>query len=125
MARMGFGHGRTVGRNLDAATATTVFHPAPLRLRGTTATPCSMRYLRDTTYMDEADKGASAAIGNFDGVHLGHLALIQKNLETSQNLGLSPLIYTFEPHPRRILQPDKHPPRIMSRSGSTSPRSAR
>ena len=26
-----------------------------------------MRYLRDTTYMDEADKGASAAIGNFDG----------------------------------------------------------
>lgn len=70
-----------------------------------------------TVYSSSADYHGGPCvltIGNFDGVHLGHLALIQKNLETSQNLGLSPLIYTFEPHPRRILQPDKHPPRIMS-----------
>jgi riboflavin kinase/FMN adenylyltransferase len=53
-------------------------------------------------------------IGNFDGVHLGHHALIQKNLRTAQALGLESLVYTFEPHPRRVLQPDKHPPRIMS-----------
>lgn len=53
-------------------------------------------------------------IGNFDGVHLGHHALIQKNLQTAQSLGLDSLIYTFEPHPRRVLQPEKHPPRIMS-----------
>ena len=64
----------------------------------------------------EAYRGGPSVltIGNFDGVHLGHHTLIQKNLRTAQSLGIESLIYTFEPHPRRILQPDKHPPRIMS-----------
>ena len=53
-------------------------------------------------------------IGNFDGVHLGHQALIQKNRKAAERLGLQSVIYTFEPHPRRVLQPDKHPPRILS-----------
>jgi len=53
-------------------------------------------------------------IGNFDGVHIGHQALIQKNLAKAKTLGLASTIFTFEPHPRVVLQPDNHPPRILS-----------
>jgi riboflavin kinase/FMN adenylyltransferase len=53
-------------------------------------------------------------IGNFDGVHQGHQALIRKNQERAKALDLASVLYTFEPHPRRVLQPDNHPPRILS-----------
>ena len=70
-----------------------------------------MRYLRDTTYMDNADKGASAAIGNFDGVHLGHQAV----LKIAENAADAPLGgVTFEPHPREYFAPDAPPFRLMS-----------
>ena len=36
-----------------------------------------MRIHRDTRYLTDADKGATAAIGNFDGVHLGHQAVLR------------------------------------------------
>ncbi len=70
-----------------------------------------MRYLRDTTYMDAADKGASAAIGNFDGVHLGHQAILQ----VAANAAPAPLgVVTFEPHPREYFAPDAPPFRLMN-----------
>ena len=53
-------------------------------------------------------------IGNFDGVHLGHQALIRKNQEKGKSMDLASVLYTFEPHPRSVLQPDNHPPRILS-----------
>ena len=72
-----------------------------------------MRYLRDTTYMDPADKGASAAIGNFDGVHLGHQAVLQ----IAANASPAPLgVVTFEPHPREYFAPDAPPFRLMNAS---------
>jgi len=55
-----------------------------------------------------------AAIGNFDGVHLGHLAVIDlaraKAIETGAPLG----ILTFEPHPREFFAPDAPPFRLMN-----------
>ncbi len=70
-----------------------------------------MRYLRDTTYMDAADKGASAAIGNFDGVHLGHQAILQ----VAANAAPAPLgVVTFEPHPREYFAPNAPPFRLMN-----------
>jgi len=53
-------------------------------------------------------------IGNFDGVHKGHQALIKQNKIRAEALGLASVLYTFEPHPRQILQPNNHPPRILS-----------
>lgn len=53
-------------------------------------------------------------IGNFDGVHKGHQALIEKNQARAKALGLAAVLYTFEPHPRQVLQPENHPPRILS-----------
>lgn len=70
-----------------------------------------MRYLRDTTYMDTADKGATAAIGNFDGVHLGHQAI----LKVAANAADAPLgVVTFEPHPREYFAPASPPFRLMN-----------
>ena len=71
-----------------------------------------MRIHRDTTYLSDADKGASAAIGNFDGVHLGHQAVLKiaDDAETDAPLG----VVTFEPHPREYFAPDAPAFRLMN-----------
>lgn len=53
-------------------------------------------------------------IGNFDGVHLGHAALLRRLVERARALGAPACVYTFEPPPRRVLQPDRCPPRILT-----------
>lgn len=71
-----------------------------------------MRIIRDYQYVSDADRGATAAIGNFDGVHQGHLSVI--NLARTA-LPDAPLgIVTFEPHPREYFAPDAPPFRLMS-----------
>lgn len=70
-----------------------------------------MRYIRDTTYMSDADRGATAAIGNFDGVHLGHQAI----LKVAAKAAGAPLgVVTFEPHPREYFAPEAPPFRLMN-----------
>lgn len=46
-------------------------------------------------------------IGNFDGVHRGHQELIGRLLETSRAFQAPPVVFTFNPHPSRILSPDR------------------
>jgi riboflavin kinase/FMN adenylyltransferase len=53
-------------------------------------------------------RGAVLAIGNFDGVHRGHQALLQSALATAKKLGRKSGAIVFEPHPRDYFQPD-HP----------------
>ena len=53
-------------------------------------------------------------IGNFDGVHLGHQALVEATVVRAQALGASSCAYTFDPHPRTLLQPDCAPPQIQT-----------
>jgi riboflavin kinase / FMN adenylyltransferase len=48
------------------------------------------------------------SIGSFDGVHLGHQALIKRLLERSAGAA-APVVVTFEPHPRAVLDPDRAP----------------
>ncbi len=60
----------------------------------------------------EADKGAVIAIGNFDGVHRGHRALLDKAAEIAAAKGTRLGVLTFEPHPRALFQPDSPPSRI-------------
>ena len=74
----------------------------------------AMRIIRDWKYVDQADRGASAAIGNFDGVHLGHQSVIDIARRTAIDLN-SPLgVMTFEPHPRQYFAPDAPPFRLMN-----------
>lgn len=56
------------------------------------------------------------ALGNFDGVHRGHAALIAATLEVAQRRGISARAMTFEPHPRAVLNPATPPFRLTSAS---------
>ncbi len=71
-----------------------------------------MRIIRDHQFVRDTDRGATAAIGNFDGVHLGHQAVIAlaKKAAPSAPLG----IVTFEPHPREFFNKDAPPFRLMN-----------
>lgn len=69
-----------------------------------------MRILRDRTAIPPDARGASAAIGNFDGVHLGHQAVIDLARRPGVPLG----VLTFEPHPREWFAPDAPPFRLMN-----------
>lgn len=54
------------------------------------------------------------AIGNFDGVHRGHGALIERLAESARQMGLVPTVLTFEPHPREFFAPDSAPARLTT-----------
>ncbi|MGH6915488.1 MAG: bifunctional riboflavin kinase/FAD synthetase, partial [Geminicoccales bacterium] len=51
-------------------------------------------------------------IGNFDGVHRGHRALIERVIAAGRESGLQSCLLTFEPHPREFFTPDAAPPRL-------------
>ena len=53
-------------------------------------------------------------IGNFDGVHLGHLAMLAQLCQAAQRRGVPPCVMTFEPHPREFFAPDQAPTRLTS-----------
>jgi riboflavin kinase / FMN adenylyltransferase len=61
--------------------------------------------IRDTTPVAEIPKGAVVAMGNFDGVHLGHRAVIAAALQMGRAQGRPALALTFEPHPRLFFSP--------------------
>lgn len=69
-----------------------------------------MKLLRDHQYTALADKGASVAIGNFDGVHRGHQHVLGLAKRLDAPLG----VVTFEPHPREVFAPDAPPFRLMN-----------
>ena len=54
------------------------------------------------------------AIGNFDGVHRGHRALLARVAQAAREQGLVPAAMTFEPHPREFFQPDAAPARVAN-----------
>ncbi|MDA7965769.1 bifunctional riboflavin kinase/FAD synthetase [Ruegeria sp.] len=70
-----------------------------------------MQIIRDFQFIDPEDRGASVAIGNFDGVHVGHRSVIElaRNAAPEAPLG----VLTFEPHPREFFAPNTPPFRLM------------
>lgn len=54
------------------------------------------------------------AIGNFDGVHRGHAALVGRLVGKAEELGLPPMVLTFEPHPREFFAPASAPARLTT-----------
>jgi riboflavin kinase/FMN adenylyltransferase len=63
----------------------------------------------------EDARGAAIALGNFDGVHLGHQAVIASARAIADERGISLGAAVFEPHPRRFFKPDLPPFRLQSR----------
>lgn len=74
-----------------------------------------MRIVRDYSFVAPEDRGASAAIGNFDGVHLGHQSVIDMARTQAQAIGAPLGLVTFEPHPRQYFAPDAPAFRLMGR----------
>src|SRR5919201_3729154 len=62
--------------------------------------------IRDTTPASAIPKGTVVAMGNFDGVHLGHRAVIDAALPMGRANGRPAFAVTFEPHPRRFFSPN-------------------
>ncbi len=73
-----------------------------------------MRVLKAYTDLAASDRGASAALGNFDGVHLGHQAVLDRARRVGEAEGAPLGVVTFEPHPRQVFQPDTPPFRLMN-----------
>ncbi|MGJ8610687.1 MAG: bifunctional riboflavin kinase/FAD synthetase [Octadecabacter sp.] len=71
-----------------------------------------MRIIRDPVFINKNDRGAAAAIGNFDGVHLGHREVIELTRSVSNGAPLG--VLTFEPHPREYFAPHAPSFRLMN-----------
>jgi riboflavin kinase/FMN adenylyltransferase len=73
--------------------------------------------IRDTTPAAAIPKGTVVAMGNFDGVHLGHRAVIAAALQMGRAHGRPALAVTFEPHPRSFFSPNTPQFRLTDEAG--------
>jgi riboflavin kinase/FMN adenylyltransferase len=62
--------------------------------------------IRDTTPASDIPRGTVVAMGNFDGVHLGHRAVIDAALDMARKHDTTAMAVTFEPHPRSFFSPN-------------------
>src|SRR5438477_7832634 len=54
------------------------------------------------------------ALGNFDGVHRGHSKILERVRRVAGERGATSVVMTFDPHPPRIVRPEKAPPLLMT-----------
>ena len=71
-----------------------------------------MQLLRGLHNLQPLAGGCVATIGNFDGVHLGHQAILARLRERSLELGVPSCVVIFEPQPREFFSPDSAPVRL-------------
>jgi riboflavin kinase/FMN adenylyltransferase len=71
-----------------------------------------MRIQRHFQSVPDIYRGSVVAIGNFDGIHRGHQAVIDKARRLAQEFGAPLALMTFEPHPRKFFKPDLPPFRL-------------
>lgn len=70
-----------------------------------------MKVIKDTKRAAKI-KASILTLGNFDGLHLGHRKIIRKVSTRAKKLDLPSIVYTFDPHPLKVLAPEKSPPLI-------------
>jgi riboflavin kinase/FMN adenylyltransferase len=68
-----------------------------------------MRVVRSLEEIPGEFRDAFVTIGNFDGVHLGHVPILKKLIEEAHRENSKALVITFDPHPKKILRPDIRP----------------
>ncbi|MCR9086022.1 MAG: bifunctional riboflavin kinase/FAD synthetase [Rhodobacteraceae bacterium] len=73
-----------------------------------------MRIVRGYSDVGPEDRGACAAIGNFDGVHLGHRSVIEQARAAARETGAPLGVVTFDPHPRSFFAPQAPAFRLMN-----------
>ncbi len=80
---------------------------------GKGARPLALKILHGWKTLAEDDRGAAVALGNFDGVHLGHQKVIADAGVAAKRLGAPLGVISFEPHARMHFEPDAAPFRLM------------
>lgn len=75
--------------------------------------PRMTRLFRDVEGEVLCPRGSVVCIGAFDGLHLGHQALVGRALERARDCGLEPVALSFEPLPREFFSGEKKPPRLL------------
>lgn len=73
-----------------------------------------MQLLRGLYNIPSGFRGCVATIGNFDGLHLGHQAVLGALRQASEDTGLPTLVMLFEPQPKEFFAPDQAPARLAS-----------
>ena len=73
-----------------------------------------LRVVHGWKHLAPADRGAAVALGNFDGVHLGHQQVIAGAAQAARAVGAPLAVITFDPHPRRLFHPDEPAFRLMT-----------
>lgn len=69
-----------------------------------------MRLLRSLDNLPDDLRRGAVTIGNFDGVHRGHARLVERLLAKASEVGGPAIVFTFDPHPVRLLRPESVPP---------------
>src|SRR5689334_9189695 len=70
---------------------------------------CSMRIVQGLDAVPPDSPPSVVALGTFDGVHLGHRAILGTALTRAREAGLEAVACTFDPHPMEVLQPERAP----------------
>lgn len=73
-----------------------------------------MELIRGTHNLRAQHRGCVLTIGNFDGVHRGHQAVLKQVRAKAQALGVPAAVMTFEPQPQELFQPEKAPARLTN-----------
>jgi riboflavin kinase/FMN adenylyltransferase len=68
-----------------------------------------LRHIRGSAALEQPIRRAIVTIGNFDGIHLGHQAILKTVVDRAKDLDGQAVVYTFDPHPRKVLRPEKAP----------------
>lgn len=74
----------------------------------------TVEVIRDWRDLPASQRGAAVAVGAFDGVHRGHQAVIASARGAAERLGAPLAVVSFDPHPRRLFQPEAAPFRLMT-----------
>ena len=69
-----------------------------------------MKLIRKISDFPKSQRGGAVTIGNFDGVHCGHGVIIDRLKQFATELNGPAIVFTFDPHPVRILRPEQTPP---------------
>lgn len=73
-----------------------------------------MRMIRGLGRIPDNVESTVVTMGNFDGVHLGHRAILEQVVHSAQSKGFPSCVVTFFPHPLKVLHPDRAPTMIQS-----------
>jgi riboflavin kinase/FMN adenylyltransferase len=69
-----------------------------------------VKIIRDLALVDASLRGGAVSIGNFDGVHRGHARIVERLKRLAEQVGGPSIVFTFDPHPVRLLRPAAAPP---------------